>query len=243
MSNFADYNLGIIGFGSFGSFLAGLLPEDSRKLVFDIESRQSSVANLEFVRLHELLQNADIIFLAVPIAVYPELLTQLRESRALIIDIASVKVEPTKLFQQHLSADHEVLQMHPLFGPESAASGLDGHKLIVTGKKGDRAQQVIDYFDSVGADIIETTAEAHDQQMAYTHVLTFFISRALLNMKIRDVELSAPSFQKLLALEELESHHSDDLFKTIQRGNPYGDAVRQELMTALKQLEDDIVNS
>lgn len=237
---FDSYTFGIVGFGDFGSLLAELLPQEAKKLVTDVIPKEPKTANLQFTDLEHLVENSDIVFLAIPLSAYEEVLPKLAQTDSLVVDISSVKVEPQKLLTGYLGASRDVLITHPLFGPQTANNGLEGLKLIVTKKQGETAGMVCDYFAELGVKIVEMSAEEHDRQMAYTQVLTFFVSRALLNMNVRDVELSAPSFQKLLALEELESQHSEDLFMTIQRGNPYGKEVRDTIMESFKQLQQDI---
>lgn len=240
MNNFNDTTFGIIGYGSFGALLAQILPKESQILVSSRTQKSFDQPNVGPASLEQLKTEADVLFLSIPLEAYSSILPKIDGTKALIVDVASVKVAPTELLRQHLQQSDQLLITHPLFGPQTAQHGLDGLKFIVTQKSGDKAEGVVEYFESLGLEIVYMSADDHDKQMAYTHVLTFFISRALLKMNIRDVELSAPSFQKLLALEDLESKHSEDLFRTIQKGNPYGKEVRETLLKTLQDLQTEL---
>ena len=59
-------------------------------------------------------------------------------------------------------------------------------------------------------------------------------------MGIHDVSLITPSFKKLLDLAELESHHSEELFKTIQTGNPYLAEIRSKFVDTAEGINADL---
>jgi prephenate dehydrogenase len=85
--------------------------------------------------------------------------------------------------------------------------------------------------------------EEHDKEMAWVHGLTFFVGRALLNMNPPQSELSTHYYQKLIDLVEVEKHHSTELFLTIQRGNPYAEAIRREFIDKISKLKHNVDES
>jgi prephenate dehydrogenase len=76
--------------------------------------------------------------------------------------------------------------------------------------------------------------------MAVVQGLTFFIARTLDDMKLREQQLSTPSFERLLHLAELEQHHSAELFRTIQQGNSYTQNVRRAFMDAAHIIDKEL---
>jgi hypothetical protein len=72
------------------------------------------------------------------------------------------------------------------------------------------------------------------------HVLTFFVARGLGNMNIEVMPFKTPSYDMLTALIDFDAKHSDELFQTIQQGNPYGDEVRRSLVQSFQELEKQI---
>jgi prephenate dehydrogenase len=97
-----------------------------------------------------------------------------------------------------------------------------------------------DFATKLGLKVIEKSTEEHDREMAYAQGLTFFVARALMKSNIHDVELRTPSFKKLLDLAELESHHSDDLFRTIQLGNTFTRKVRASFARQVAELLEEL---
>lgn len=237
---------GVIGYGSFGKLLVELLPADDPKLISTSQTLDSQdlPQNSKVTSLEELAESCDVIFLSIPLAAYEPLAEKLRpllQPETLLVDVASVKVKPQELLPK-LFPDHKnFLFTHPLFGPQSATErDLTGLKFVVTQPDGQHSAEVLKVFSDLGAEIVEMSADEHDRQMSYTHALTFFISHALAKMEIAEVELSAPSYQKLLTLRDLDLSHSEDLFGTIQSGNPYSKDTRKKLIDTLLEIDRQI---
>lgn len=234
-------SIGIIGFGSFGAFLAEKLDPhvrvrvSSRRLETVPEKWRSDIGEVAA---------CDYVIPSIPLQTYETVLMQLRpllSSRTTIVDVCSVKVLPTEIVRRILP-EVRYVATHPLFGPESALNTLEGHTFIVCGDVSDpeACLQVADFARKLGLNVVDCTAEEHDREMSTVHSLTFFIAQALVDMGLGDVRLRTPSFQKLLELAELERSHSSDLFETIQAGNPFAGEVRRKFIAALDELDTQI---
>ncbi len=231
--------VGIIGFGSFGRFLAEQLDTRCNVKVFSASGKTSRWG----AQLAEVAKS-DFLIPAVPLEAYPELLKKLHPllgNNTVIVDVASVKTKPVACVKELLPG-RALVSTHPLFGPESAADSLKGHTLVLCTENSDGpAYATIKAFArSLDLEVIEMSEQAHDREMAMVQGLTFFIAHSLKDMKLHDQRLSTPSFQKLLKLAELEKHHSDELFRTIQTGNPYTKEVRESFMRHARQLDKSI---
>ncbi|MCX6727902.1 MAG: prephenate dehydrogenase/arogenate dehydrogenase family protein [Candidatus Saccharibacteria bacterium] len=235
---------GVIGGGEFGNVVAmHLAPAGSEVLGFDVNPNATFPESVRRVGLEAVTQ-ADVVVLAVPFpsfeALVPEVVA-LTPKDTLIVDICSVKVRPTELFQEHGLLDRlSVLMAHPMFGPQSIETGVAGKSIVVTEQKGPTSKLLLEDWQSKGLNIMHMTADAHDQEMARVHALTFFIGRALLTMDIQPSLLVTGYFDKLMALVETERHHSQELFETIQRHNPYAAAMRAEFLQTLHMLDDSL---
>lgn len=233
--------IGIIGFGSFGKFLAEELAAHCTVRVYSHSGKPSQwVSSLEEVA------QADFVILAIPLEVYSKTLQQLKpllSPQTVLVDVCSVKMAPVQIIKNILP-DQPLVATHPLFGPESAKDSLQDHVLVLCPESSDPEpfQQLKTFAESLQLDVVVMSAEEHDKEMATVHGLTFFIAHALKDMDLHDQKLATPSFKKLLALAELEQHHSYDLFLTIQKGNPYTKAVRAEFLQQASDL-DRRVNS
>lgn len=234
--------VGIIGFGSFGLFLANKLdPHASVR----VSSRQLESVPKKWQATLEDIAQCDYIIPSIPLDAYEPVLTELKpllRPKAVIVDVCSVKITPCKIISDILP-NTKLVATHPLFGPESAAKSLLGHTFVLCRDASDdiEASVVSDFAKKLGLNVIEKTITEHDKEMATVHALTFFIAQGLVNNRIHEASLHTPSFQKLLSLADLEKHHSDDLFKTIQTGNPYANEARQHFVDNLVKIHSKLL--
>jgi prephenate dehydrogenase len=232
-------SVGIIGFGSFGKFLAERLNDFCEVRVFSRRDRQNKWAT----ELAEVAAS-DFIILAIPIGGYREVLDELKpliKPDSVIVDVCSVKQEPVRIIKEMLP-EQPLVATHPLFGPESAAQSLRGHTLAICPEVSDgEAVKAIEHFaESFGVEVVKLDVQEHDREMAIVQGLTFFIARTLAEFGLRDQQLSTPSFKELLDIEQLEEKHSPELFYTIQTGNPEAQAVREKFLQIAANLHKDI---
>lgn len=236
------WTLSIIGLGSFGRLMAS--HADNHFTIWGYDPYAAQMPKNVLLQEIAAVAKADLVLLAIPLSHYDEVLPQLAEHLApqsLLIDICSVKLKPEALIRQHLPAHHNFLFTHPLFGDQTAAHSLKGRTLIITGQEGERAQQVLEFAQhTLGLELKYLTAKAHDQAMAQVHALTFFISRALLEMDLPDALFPTPSYQHLANLIALEKTQSRQLFETVQAGNLYAPAMRQRFMEVLAKLDANL---
>lgn len=59
-------------------------------------------------------------------------------------------------------------------------------------------------------------------------------------LQLHKMRLKTPSFEKLLSLAKLDTHHSDELLDTILKGNDYTKQVRDELLKDLGNFNNKI---
>jgi prephenate dehydrogenase len=234
--------IGIIGLGSFGSFVASKAPDKTKVFGYDINGNakhpKAVVSQLAIVA------KCNVVILAVPLESYPVILKKLSKllsPETLIIDTCSVKSIPQEYFDKYLPGHPNILMTHPLFGPQSASKSTKGHRLIVTRKNGNKAEAVLDYCKiRLGLDIKEMSAAKHDKIMARVHVLTFFVARGLSSMPPQKDVFITPSYGMLVDLVKFDHSHSQELFSTIQEGNPYAKQVRKQFIDALLEIDEKI---
>lgn len=234
-------SVGIIGFGSFGRFLAEKLDTHCEVKVFSTSNKPNQWA----ASLEEVAQS-DFVIPAVPLVAYSKVLEDIKpllQPETVIVDVASVKEQPIARIQAVLP-NQPLVATHPLFGPESAKDTIKGHVLVLCPEASEASTYgvVKQFAQSLELEIVEQSATDHDREMAVVQSLTFFIAHALKDMELHSQKLSTPSFQKLLKLAELERHHSEELFTTIQAGNVYAEAVRKRFLAAARELQKRLVN-
>lgn len=235
----ARSSVGIIGLGSFGALAASLLPRNVKVLGYDPATSSRHAKSASFAEVCK----CDVVILAVPFETYEKVLPEVANNLspdALLVDICSIKVKPTALVKKHLPAHKNLLLTHPLFGPQTYDKKGE-HVLIVTEKRGTKAEQVLGFCQKkLGLKVVYASAEEHDKSMAHIHALTMFIARGLDNMNIPEPKWQTPSFGYLLKLARLDEKHTEDLFRTIEVGNPYAAEVRQRFLEELQKTDKSL---
>lgn len=237
--------LGIIGFGSFGQFIAKYLKPYFEVSVYN-RSNKSAIAHemsLPYLSLEEVAQK-DFVVVCVPVQFMEEMLLKIAprvKKGAKIIDVSSVKVKPVQLMQKHLPDHCELIATHPLFGPQSGKNGIEGLNIVLCpGDRRTTANLERFFRDQLGLNVLIRTPDVHDEQMAYVQALTHFIGRAVNEMDIPDVEQKTPAYQYLLDIKRNLGGDSYDLFLTIEQENPYAKGVRDQFVQELNKLNDSL---
>ncbi len=240
--------VGIVGYGSFGSLLGLLTSSYFDVKVFDrtLDDGTGLPEGVQYARSYNELTGCSVIFIATGLDSLPEVCEQLREivtPETIVADVCSVKVRPAEIMKQILGGKCQLLATHPLFGPQTVTNVNDakGQKLTWYALSDGDFSPIREFFElHLGIEIVEMTPEDHDKEMAWVHGLTFFTGRALLDMSPPTSTLGTNYYQKLIDLVAVESQHSEELFMTIQRGNPFTDEIRQQFMDTLQKYEDKI---
>jgi prephenate dehydrogenase len=234
--------VGIIGLGSFGQFVVSLLPAAVKVLAND-PNQDLQVTGVERTDLKSVC-GSDVLILAIPLSAYPQVLKVIAgvvDKETLVVDTCSVKALPQEYFDKYLSNHRNILLLHPLFGPQSAADSTIGHRLIVTRSGGQRATQVLNYCtDTLGLVTHRMSAEEHDRAMARIHALTFFVARGLGEMGLDEELFMTPSYRMITDLVRLDASHSQELFQTIEQGNPFAKDVRKQLIERLTKIDETL---
>jgi prephenate dehydrogenase len=190
------------------------------------------------------LWSSDVIVLAIPLPAYPKVLAGLAghlRPETLVVDVCSVKLRPAELLTQFLPGHPNLLLTHPLFGPQSAAHGTAGHHLVVTSERGERARKLVGFCErELGLVIDRMSADKHDRIMAQVHSLTFFVARGLSDMGLTETPIMTPSFQMVLDLVAFNDSQSDELFRTIEEGNPFAVNMRRRLIASLERTDEEL---
>lgn len=244
-------SFGIVGYGHFGEFMARSLARErgASVLVTDVDAAKIPTRRrrIQAAPVPEIAR-CDVVVVAVPFAGLEDALKGLRDhlgAGTVVMDVVSTKALSTALMRNVLGDHANLLATHPLFGPPSMKRMKKGQHLVVTYTQGDRAAAFRRFLEHrFGLQILDLEPEDHDRTMAYMQALPFFIARALVDLDILDLEhreaLSLPSFEKLATIAAIEQHHTDGMFDTSQRSNPFAAEARRQLIQVLEELDDEI---
>jgi prephenate dehydrogenase len=237
--------LGLIGFGAFGQFLARYLAPHFRISAYGHHDITEEAAELgvEPVTQDEAAAKP-VVILCIPVQKLRQLLGEIApvvRPDACLVDVSSTKVLPLAWMEELLPGSVEIVGTHPLFGPQSGRDGIAGLPVALCPVRTERTECIRRFLaDTLELVVIETTPEAHDRKMAEVQVLTHFIGRALKALDVHPSRFSTTAHKHLAAVRALLQDDSDELFRTIQRENPFAAEKRADLLRALTEIDREL---
>jgi prephenate dehydrogenase len=237
--------VGIIGYGRFGKLLVDLLPSN----IYEIKIYDSSDISDDSVKLcslDEVLQSL-IVFIAVPISSFEEIVKEIAQYslyNTTIIDVCSVKVYPVEIMEKYLPEHIGIIASHPHFGPDSY-SPFKELKITIYPIRDiyNRFDELKLVFESQSIRTVELTPDEHDRMAASSQGITHFIGRVLDESGVRSTQINTFGFNELLGVIEQTCNDSWDLFKDLQKYNPYTNEMIDKLVKKIqnlhKQIKDD----
>lgn len=190
--------LGLIG----GSFALALRAKGLATRLIGVEANPLHAAKaLELglvdsvLPLTEAVEGADLIAIAVPVDVIPQLavkiLNRVTENQ-IVIDMGSTKGELCEIISQH-PARHRFVATHPMWGTEfsgpqaATADSFAGRNVVICQKELSdtlAVEKVEGIYRALGMDVLEMDAEQHDLHAAYvshiSHITSFILSTTVL---------------------------------------------------------------
>jgi prephenate dehydrogenase len=238
--------IGVIGFGRFGRFWAGLLSRSHRLLVSDQQdlARVASAQGVEFVPdVATLCAQVHAIFLCVPISQLESVVAALRQHLrpgTLVLDTCSVKTYPAQMLQTHLGQlpGVELIATHPMFGPDSGALGLAGLPMVMWPLRASEEtyRRWHACFTELGLNVVEIPPDQHDQMAANSQGVTHYMGRVLGEMNLRATPIDTQGFKILLSVIEQTCNDTWQLFHDLQAYNPYTADMRLRFEEAFKRV-------
>lgn len=239
-------SVGLLGFGAFGRLVARSLSPIVPVVVHDPALTTSEVPNIA-VHVGTVAEagGCDILVVAAPVS---EFVTALRQVRphlrpgATVIDVGSVKVGPIKVMQAELPDFVDIVGTHPLFGPQSAPTGVAGRKIVVCPVRGRRAARRLTAVlrHVLQLDVIVTTPEQHDREAALVQGVTHLIARVLVRMEPWPTRLTTASFDHLVQATEMVRYDSAGVFSAIEQANPFAAEVRERFFSLAADLRQEL---
>jgi prephenate dehydrogenase len=236
--------LGIVGFGRFGRLAATYLKDHFDLMVHDRQDCEDTAKSLG-VRTGPLGEVAgrSVIVLCVPISkikgALEEIVPHLMEG-TLVMDTCSVKEYPISLMKAILPGHVDILGTHPLFGPDSAARGLEGKKIAVCPVRVQNLRRVLRFLRNLKLDVLVCSPEAHDRTMASTQAAVQFLGRAFLEMGLTTEAMATPGYARLIGILEVVQNDTLELFQDLQNFNRFAAGMRQRLIESLTMIDQSL---
>ena len=184
---------------------------------------------LDRAALPEAVRGAALVLLCVPITAMKDVVSSVAPhltQATILADICSVKVQP--LHDMLTQTTTPVVGTHPLFGPQTLDAEL---RIAVTpGRDQAASDNLSDCFRTLGFSPFTTTADEHDQAMAYIQGLNFVTTVAYLCASPLENGIErffTPSFGRRMEAATKMITQDAPLFSTRFEANPHSlEAVR-----------------
>lgn len=231
----------IVGYGRFGKLFAELAKNE-----FDVSILESGSEAAERAKddgfdviSEEHLKGAHFIVLAVPISSFEEVCQSLSmhiNGGQVILDVCSVKSVPLEIMKRYFS-DSEILGTHPMFGPDSAESGIEGLKVALCPDTISEINMsmINSFWTNLGVKPVITSADQHDKDAAYSQAFSYVVADILLGAKLPNIEFETRSYGLLNEVARLSANDSVQLFSDMITYNPYAAGALNNLYSAIHQ--------
>ncbi len=240
----SNQTLGIMGLGGFGTLAAKHLAPHFDLAVFDPSQTTVEKAASLGIAYETATQIAarDIVVLAMPIPRMQEAIATIAphlKKGALVLDVGSVKVKPAQWMRAGLPDYVDIVATHPIFGPQSAPHSVKGQNIAVCPVRGDRVECVEAFLrDVLELNVIRTSPEEHDYEVAHIQGLTHMIGRVLDSLEPLPRRMTTKSFNLLMESAEIVRGNTLELFLSIERENPFAADVHRKFFSQVEALRD-----
>ena len=239
-------SLGIVGFGAFGQLVALHLGQYFEITAYDPSPEVAEIAKQLGVRLSPIrsVSQADVILIASPVFSFEQVVSEIAvvcKPGAMVVDVGSVKVVPAEIMQRLLPCHVDIVATHPLFGPQSALTGIEGLKIALCPIRGRRHARLAAFLRKVlGLTVIMTTPEEHDQDAAVVQGITHLNAEVLLRMRPMPTCMTTKSFDLLSQAISMVQDDAPEVFEAIEKANPYAETVRRRFFDLAASLSIEL---
>lgn len=246
--------IGVIGFGTFGQFLAGRFRAHGFDVVATSRSdytRRAEELGVVFTgHVDDFFDAApDIIVLSMSILSFEKVVSSLPLDRCqgkLVVDVLSVKAEPKEYLKRTLPNDVDILCTHPMFGPDSGKDSWKGLNFMfekVRIRYHEYCDAFLQIFEKEGCNMIEMSCEKHDQYAASSQFVTHTTGRILERLHLRNTPINTKGYEQLLKLIEQTTHDSFELYYGLYSQNPKAREQLTLLEDALRDLRNTLFDT
>lgn len=239
--------IGLMGYGRFGSLTVRNLSPDYEVVVYTRDASKEKDITAAGGRLvsFEEASAQDMVILCVPISAMQAAIKRmapLLNPDTLVVDVCSVKAYPVQWMLELLPDSVEILATHPMFGPDSAANSVAGHKIVLCPVRitPQRYQKIKTWLAAKKLILIEATPAQHDQEIAVSLALTHFIGRSLSAFGAVPLNIDTEGYQRLLQILDVTSNDTWQLFEDMHRYNPYAQDKRKMFLEAMEKVNQQL---
>ena len=240
---------GLIGVGAFGTLAARHLAPHFDLVLHDAMVDPGALAREVGARVGTLAEAAacDVVMLAVPVQKMRTVLEEVARvvnPDALVLDVASVKIKPVAAMAEILPPSVAIVGTHPLFGPQSGKNGIAGLNIVLCDVRGGRLDEVARFCtERLGLRVSAVSPETHDREAAYVQGLTHMLAKIVVAMDLPPMRFPTRTYELMTQMVEMVRYDSDELFRAIERENPFSPEAKKAFFDAAHGLEDRLSRS
>lgn len=228
--------IGMIGCGAFGRLVLRHLAPYARFKAYDpaLNAAPEGAVLASF----EDCAACPIVLLATPVSALASVVKRISphiRPGALVIDVGSVKAKPAGIMRAGLPAHAQILCTHPLFGPQSAKDGLTGLKIVLCPLRSPATPKVASFLRSLGLEVIISTPEEHDRELAVAQGLTHLIAQVLLKMEPLPSAMTTRSFDLIKQAVDMVRYDAPEVLHAIEQENPFAAEVRERFFALAEE--------
>jgi prephenate dehydrogenase len=250
-------NIGIIGYGSLGQFLARRFVKKHKVSCLDqldksTEARKLGVEYFPGYDMANFLKDLDVVVLAVPMMEFEDLVISLPADRLrgkLVVEVCPLNVYPKSVLLKNMSPDVDILSSHPMFSPGSyledpySTATWDGRPMVyekVRISDMTRCEAFLNIFGEARCQLVEMTAEQHDASTADADFVTHLIGRLLDRELLPPTPVTSKEYAALCDVADMTSGDSFDLFFGMFKFNKNAKAHLDRMRENLARVERDL---
>jgi prephenate dehydrogenase len=247
MAKEKQIDFSIIGAGRFGIFWGAHISKFHRVSFFDtIDDKRKDTEQFGIWESFESCLRKDFIFLTIPIGRLPGFLknnSSKFQPGTVLVDCASVKLPVIEWFEKYLPQEIYYVASHPLFGPDSAREGLDGHTItLIPGRIPFHKYNTLVHLFSelMHLTVINLSPDEHDRLMAYNLSLVHHLGRTFHDMQIYKLPLMMSGLSNINRISQVVMNDSQELFHDFYRFNPHSEVVRNKFIEIFDKISSMI---
>jgi prephenate dehydrogenase len=152
-----------------------------------------------------------------------------------------VKVYPVEIMEKYLPEHVGIIASHPHFGPDSYSPFRELKTTLFPVRDNyKRIKEVKAFFEDNSIRTVEISPEEHDRMAASSQGVTHFIGRVLNEAGVVSTKINTLGFNDLLGVIEQTCNDSWDLFRDLQKYNPYTNEMIDRLVETIGKLHKQI---
>jgi arogenate dehydrogenase (NADP+) len=218
------------------------------------QSKEAQKLGVEYYPNFEMsnfLSDLDVLVLAVPMIEFEDIVLSLPADRLrgkLVVEVCPLSVYPKTVLLRHFPPDVDVLSSHPMFGPNAredpyAVPALDGRPFVFEKARISdmrRCDAFLSIFEDARCQMVEMTAEQHDESTADADFVTHLMGRLLDKDLLPATPVTSKEYAALCDVADMTSAESFELFfgmfKFNERAKDHLNKMRDNLAHVERQL-------